>query len=84
MLEASEIHQLWTDFAVREGAAISTEYGNVLRISEAFALQWRDINFEERTASVTKAIVKRHIGEVKTKLSKKIIPLHPHSPGNSL
>lgn len=78
ILDASEIHQLWADSGVRERAAISVEYGNGLRISEACALQWRDINFEEGTASVTKGIVKGHVGEVKTEISKKIVPLHPY------
>jgi integrase len=78
ILDASEIHQLWADSAPRERAAISVEYGNGLRISEAFALKWSDINFEEQAASVTKGIVKGHVGEVKTEVSKKIVPLHPH------
>ena len=33
-----------------------------LRISEAFALTWDDIDFEKRTLSVNKQIVKRNFG----------------------
>lgn len=78
ILTPSEIHQLWVGSALRERAAISVEYGNGLRISEAFALKWSDINFEQGTASVTKGIYKGHLGEVKTEVSKKIVPLHPY------
>ncbi|MGN9077947.1 tyrosine-type recombinase/integrase [Oliverpabstia intestinalis] len=33
-----------------------------LRISEAFALTWDDIDFEKRTLSVNKQVVKRNFG----------------------
>ena len=78
ILTLSEIYQLWADSKPRERAAISVEYGNGLRISEAFALKWSDISFEQGTASVTKGIYKGHLGEVKTEVSKKIVPLHPY------
>lgn len=37
-------------------------YYTGLRISEAFGLTWKDIDFENRTISVNKAIVKRNYG----------------------
>ena len=77
VLEPSELHGLWSYSAARERAAISIESGNGLRISEGFALQWSDLDFEQGTASVTKAIVKGHVGEVKTEISRKLVPLHP-------
>ncbi len=78
ILTAGEINALWTNSEARERAAISIEYGNGLRISEAFGLQWRDIDFERGLAAVTKAIVKGHVGEVKTEISKKLVPLHAY------
>lgn len=41
-------------------------------------MQWRDIDFGNGTASVTKGIVKGHLGEVKTEVSKKLVPLHAY------
>jgi integrase len=76
ILTASEINGLWMESAVRERAAISIEYGNGLRISEAIGLKWSDIDFDNGTASVTRGVVKGHIGEVKTEVSKKLVPLH--------
>lgn len=78
ILEPWEIKELWQSAMPRERAAISIEFGNGLRISEAFALHWKDINFETGTASVTKGIVKGHVGEVKTEVSKKMVPLHEY------
>ena len=78
ILEPWETKALWMSAAERERAAISIEFGNGLRISEGFALQWRDIDFERGTALVTKAIVKGHLGKVKTEVSKKLVPLHPY------
>ncbi len=78
ILTAGEINGLWTESKTRERAAICIEYGNGLRISEAFGLRWSDIDFERGLATVTKAIVKGRIGDVKTEVSKKLVPLHPY------
>jgi integrase len=78
ILEPWEIKALWTSADKRERAAISIEFGNGLRVSEGFALQWRDIDFPHCTALVTKGIVKGHLGEVKTEVSKKLVPLHEY------
>ena len=78
ILEPWEINAIWLDSSPRERAAISIEYGNGLRISEAFALKWPDIDASQGTALVTKGIVKGHLGEVKTEVSKKLVPLHAY------
>ena len=48
-----------------------------LRSSEAFALQWRDIDWGNLTMLVRRAIVDGVVGEVKTKYSKAGMPLDP-------
>lgn len=77
LLTAGEINALWTESQARERAAISIEYGNGLRITEAFGLQWCDIDFDKGTASVVKTVSKGHVGDTKTEVSKKLVPLHP-------
>ncbi len=77
ILTAGDINALWKGSKIRERAAISVEYGNGLRISEAIGLKWSDVDFEQGLATVTKAIVKGHIGDVKTEISRKLVPLHP-------
>jgi integrase len=78
ILDPAEINLLWTHSNLRERAAISIEFGNGLRVSEGIALIWADISFENGTASVTKGMVKGHLGEVKTEVSKKLVPLHAY------
>jgi integrase len=78
ILSAGEINALWTESKPRERAAISIEYGNGLRITEAFGLQWSDIDFGKGTASVTKTVSSGHVGDTKTEISKKLVPLHPY------
>ena len=55
-----------------------------LRISEAFALTWDDIDFEKRTLSVNKQVVKRNFGadvrKVVEKKGKKNSVHHGTSP----
>ncbi len=77
ILEVGEVHGLWFYSAPRERAAISLEYGNGFRRSEVFALKWSDIDFLAATVLVTRAIVHGHLGEVKTEISRKLVPLHP-------
>ena len=78
ILTASQVQALWTGSGPRERAAISLEFGNGLRRCEAFALQWRDLNFVNATASVLKGIVRGHVGDVKTEISRKVVPLHAY------
>ncbi len=46
-----------------------------LRMSELFALKWRDINFQSNEISVTRSIVFQVVGPCKTEASQKPIPL---------
>ncbi|HTD54574.1 MAG TPA: site-specific integrase, partial [Silvibacterium sp.] len=78
ILTAGELHALWESADKRERAAISIEFGNGLRISEAIALKWSDIDFDEGTASVCRTVARGHIGETKTEVSKKLVPLHSY------
>ena len=78
ILTAGELHALWESADRRERAAISIEFGNGLRISEAIALKWSDIDFDKGTASVCRTVARGHIGETKTEVSKKLVPLHSY------
>jgi integrase len=78
LLTAGEINAIWTESEPREQAAISIEYGNGLRITEAFGLRWSDIDFKKGAAWVLRTVSKGHVGETKTEVSKKLVPLHPY------
>lgn len=78
ILTAEELNLLWTKAKARERAAISIEFGNGLRISEAIALYWSDLDLDNGTAWVVRGFVKGHFGDVKTEASKKQVPLHDY------
>ncbi len=63
ILTAGKINARWTKSKARERAAISSEYGNGLRISEAFGLKWSDIDFVNGTASVIRSVVRGYTGD---------------------
>lgn len=48
-----------------------------LRVSEVLALQWNDVDFQELTLHVTRAVVNGRVGQVKTEYSKDLLPLDP-------
>jgi integrase len=48
-----------------------------LRVSELAALRWSDIDFDNLRVTVERAIVAGRVDEVKTKCSKRLMPLHP-------
>lgn len=49
--------------------------GMGLRCSELFGLQWRDVDWIRKTVTVSRAVVGRHIGDVKTEHSRKPLPV---------
>ncbi len=78
ILSASEVNALWNESATRERAIISLEFGNGLRISEAMGLRWADLDLKGGTASVNRSMVKGKVGNTKTEISAKMVPLHQH------
>lgn len=75
MLSASEVQQLIASLALRERTLVLLDAGTGLRMSELFALKWRDINFQSKEISITRSIVFQVVGPCKTEASQKPIPL---------
>jgi integrase len=48
-----------------------------LRISEALALRWWDVNWEDRTLNIERGIVHQRVDSVKTQESQKVMPVDP-------
>ncbi len=78
VLSAVEVRQLIGVLAVRERTLVLLDFGTGLRMSELFALRWRDINFLTNEISVTRSIVFQVVGPCKTEASQKPIPLDPY------
>ena len=75
VLSASEVQQLIASLGLRERTLVLLDAGTGLRMSELFALKWRDINFQSHEISVTRSIVFQVVGPCKTEASQKPIPL---------
>jgi integrase len=75
VLSASEVQQLIAGLGLRERTLVLLDAGTGLRMSELFALKWRDINFQSNEISITRSIVFQVVGPCKTESSQKPIPL---------
>ena len=51
------------------------DFGTGLRRGELSGVKWQDLEFDERVLTPMRRIVKQHVGDLKTKASKKQIPL---------
>jgi integrase len=78
LLSATEVQQLIAALSLRERTLVLLDFGTGLRMSELFALKWRDINFHANEISVTRSIVMQVVGSCKTEASQKPIPLDPY------
>jgi integrase len=77
VLNSAEIQKLIAELQEPCRTAVIVALGTGLRCSELFALKWEDINWDELTLSVHRAIVDAVVGDVKTKYSLCGLPLDP-------
>ena len=77
VLTVNEIRRLLSVLPLRERTLVLLDVGTGLRVSELFALKWRDVNFLTNEISVTRSIVMQKVGPCKTEASQKPIPLDP-------
>jgi integrase len=77
VLLPSEIKSLVNNLELRERTLVLLAASTGLRQSEIFGLKWEDIDFAQRTMSVTRSIAYGVVGRCKTESSQKPVPLHP-------
>jgi integrase len=75
VLSASEVQGLIAALALREQTLVLLDVGTGLRMSELFALKWRDVSFQDNEISITRSMVMQVVGPCKTEASQKPIPL---------
>lgn len=78
VLTIAEAHALFDALPFREWVLVVVDLCTGLRLSELFALKWRDINFDTLEINVTRSIVMQVVGSCKTEASRKPIPLDPY------
>ena len=47
-----------------------------MRFSELRGLRWADVNLASRTLSIRRGVVKKYVGDLKTRSSHRLLPLH--------
>src|SRR6201981_451858 len=77
ILSPVEVQRLLSALARRERTLVLVAFGTGLRMSELFALKWRDVNFQTNEVSIVRSIVFQVISPCKTEASQKPIPLDP-------
>jgi len=75
VFSVDEIQQLMAGLKPRERTLVLLAAGTGLRVSELFALKWKDIDFGRTEMSVTRSIVNQVVGRCKTEASQKPVPL---------
>ena len=77
VLTAMEVRNLLSALALRERTLVLVAFGTGLRMSELFALKWRDVDFQTNEVSIVRSIVFQVVSSCKTEASQKPIPLDP-------
>jgi integrase len=75
VLEVEEMQQLLGALRVRERAMVFLDMALGLRRGELAGLKWEDINFEKLYVDVTRSVVDQQVGNTKTEVSRKPIPI---------
>jgi integrase len=74
-LSAEEVQVLFGELALRERLLVLLDVPTGMRVSELLALQWSDIDFQEKTVNIRRSVWHQHVGPVKTEESERIMPL---------
>jgi integrase len=74
-LTPEELQRLFLELALRERLLVLLDVPTGMRVSELLALQWQDIDFQEKTVNIGKAVWHQHVGPVKTDESEQTMPL---------
>jgi len=77
VLTPREVQRLLSALALRERTLVLVAFGTALRMSELFALKWRDVNFQTSEVNIVRSIVFQVISPCKTEASQKPVPLDP-------
>jgi len=75
VLEAEELKRLLAELQNPARAVVFLTAATGLRISEALGLKWSDVDFSSTAINLNRAVVHQHVGEMKTEMSQKPVPM---------
>jgi integrase len=75
ILEVEEMQLLLGGLELRERTMVFLDMAIGLRRGELAGLKWEDVNFEKLSINVTRSVVNQQVGETKTEVSRKPVPI---------
>lgn len=75
VLDVNEMQRLLGALGIRERAMVFLDMALGLRRGELAGLKWEDVNFEDLYVNVTRSVVEQQVGNTKTEVSKKPVPI---------
>jgi integrase len=75
VLEVDEMQRLLEALEVRERAMVFLDMALGLRRGELAGLKWEDVDFERLCVNVTRSVVDQQVGNTKTEVSRKPVPI---------
>jgi len=75
ILEVEEMQRLLGSLRVRERAMVFLDMALGLRRGELAGLKWEDVSFEKLYLNITRSVVDQRIGNTKTEVSRKPVPI---------
>jgi integrase len=78
VLTVEEISSILNELSDRTKILVFLIACTGLRFSELRGLKWRDVDFDARTLAIHRGVVKKHVGDLKSRASHRLLPLHPH------
>jgi len=76
VLDAEELRRLLVELQNPARALVFLTAATGLRVSEALGLKWSDVEFGSGAINLSRAVVRQHVGEMKTEASQKPVPMH--------
>lgn len=75
ILEIEEMQLLLGALELRERTLVFLDMGLGLRRGELAGIKWEDVNFEKLSIDVTRSVVDQQVGDTKTEVSRKPVPI---------
>jgi integrase len=75
VLDAEELKKLLAELQNPARAMVFLTAATGLRVSEALGLKWSNVDFGTGAINLTRAVVRQHVGEMKTEASQKPVPI---------
>jgi integrase len=75
VLELDELKKLLAELENPARALVFLTAATGLRVSEALGLKWSDFDFTAAQIRLSRAVVRQHLGDMKTEASQKPVPM---------